>query len=626
MSIPLLLPLPRELKLQDGQLDLSTLDASIALDHDPAAPLVFAAQRARDALNRALPKSWDIAGGGHSAALRLAVDASAAQPQGYRLSIRSEGIQIIGGDFAGVFYGVCTLVQLLQRYGQVPPLLDIADAPDFPARGVMLDISRDKVPTMATLYDLVDMLAGWKINQIQLYTEHTFAYRKHRIVWEKASPLTAEEILALDAYCRERFIELVPNQNSMGHMHRWFQHEQYLPLAETDEGLTAPWGTRHDYPFSLSPVVPETMPFLEELYDELLPNFTSRKFNIGGDETFDLGEGRSKALVATRGKGGLYLDFLLQIYERVKARGRTMMFWGDIINQYPDLVPEVPKDTIALEWGYEANHKFPKMTALFAASGIPFYVCPGTSSWTSIAGRTDNAVGNIRNAVENGLKNGAIGVLNTDWGDLGHWQPLPVSYLGFAYGAALSWGYARNVDIDLPAVLSAFAFYDAAGVMGRLAYDLGNAYQTPNALVQNGSVLFWLYRQPLADFGRQQHRDWIIGNSREVMSDRRQFAENLNRTVQYVDEVMSTLENAQMQRPDADLIEREFVTAAQMLKHGAKRGLLQLDGSVSKQALTAELDEILAAYRQNWLARNRPGGLDDSAARLRRTGALYAGE
>ena len=100
----------------------------------------------------------------------------------------------------------------------------------------MLDISRNRVPTMQTLLELVDLLASWKINQLQLYTEHTFAYRNHPIVWADASPMTGEEILALDAYCRERFIELVPNQNSYGHMTPWLIHDQ-IPAA----GRCAGW-------------------------------------------------------------------------------------------------------------------------------------------------------------------------------------------------------------------------------------------------------------------------------------------------------------------------------------------------------------------------------------------------
>src|SRR5690606_31813627 len=112
------------------------------------------------------------------------------------------------------------------------------------------------------------------------------------------------------------------------------------------------------------------------------------------------------------------------------------------------------------EWGYEADHDFDGHCKVFADSGIPFYVCPGTSSWNTLIGRTENAMGNLRNAAENGLKYGAIGYLNTVWGDNGHMQPLSVNYLGFAYGAALSWGYENNVDIDIQSALSRLMFHD----------------------------------------------------------------------------------------------------------------------------------------------------------------------
>lgn len=65
--------------------------------------------------------------------------------------------------------------------------MKITDWPDFANRGIMIDVSRDKVPTMETLYRMVDMLSSWKINQVQLYTEHTFAYKNHKTVWKDAS-------------------------------------------------------------------------------------------------------------------------------------------------------------------------------------------------------------------------------------------------------------------------------------------------------------------------------------------------------------------------------------------------------------------------------------------------------
>ncbi|MCZ2098634.1 MAG: family 20 glycosylhydrolase [Anaerolineae bacterium] len=600
-----LLPYPQHIDFTGGSVTLPET-GRIALPESRGAELAFVAQRAQAALARHARLNWPIEGEGPAAALTFTWSDRFPSNEGYRLAVSAEGIGITARAVPGAFYAVATLVQLLQTHGRTLPALVIDDWPDFAARGVMLDISRDKVPTMETLYQLVDLLAGWKINQLQLYTEHTFAYAEHREVWEHASPMTAEQIRALDAYCRERCIELVPNQNSFGHMHRWFDHPRYLALAETDAPFRAPWGTMLP-PFSLSPAAPGSLPFLERLYAELLPNFSSRLFNVGCDETFDLGLGRSRELVEARGKGRVYLDFLLEIYQLVKQHGRTMQFWGDIINQYPELVAEVPKDTIALEWGYEADHDFEGKTRLFAESGVPFYVCPGTSSWSSFAGRTDNCLANIRSATAHGLEHGAIGLLNTDWGDNGHWQPLPVSYLGFAYGAALSWAYGPNVERDLPLALDTFAFQDDAQIMGRIAYDLGNLYQVSN---QWGSLLFNVYLSPLKP---------------EQRSDEGLRA-RLHDTLDRIDAIIKPLERARMAAPDADLIKREFAHVARLLRHGAKRALFQMDnGEFSGDDLAREFDELVAGQREIWLMRNRPGGLNDSIARLAGARELYAG-
>ncbi|HVU10487.1 MAG TPA: glycoside hydrolase family 20 zincin-like fold domain-containing protein [Phototrophicaceae bacterium] len=611
-----LIPLPRTITTSGGTLDLQ--GSLIALVADPAAALRFTGLQAQAALKHYADLECELVAGANDAAL-LSISFGGGQPEGYHLSIRGDGIRIVGSDPAGAFYGVQTLKQLLKTHGAKLPLLEIDDSPDFQARGVMLDISRDKVPTMETLYELIDRLASLKINQLQLYTEHTFAYRKHPVVWAKASPITSEEILALDAYCRERFIDLVPNQNSFGHMWRWLQHPEYADLAETHERV---YEWMSEVPFTLDPSHPGSLRLLESLYDELLPNFTNRMFNVGADETWDLGTGRSKALVTAKGKGRVYLDFVLEIYKRVTERGRTMQFWGDIINQYPDLVPEIPKDVIALEWGYEAEHPFEEKSALFARSGVPFYVCPGTSAWNTIGGRTDNMIGNIRSAVENGLKYGAMGVLNTDWGDRGHWQQTPISYPGFAYGAALSWNHAD--ESDLSAALNTFVFDDEANVLGKLAYDLGNAYEKPEVLIHNASFLFWIYSTSLADMRSSSWHREFYGNGAEILSNNSLLLENLHDAMDYIDQVMQPLDQAQITRPDADLIKREYQQAAHMLKHGAQRALLEIgDDSVNKAELLADMDALIAEQKALWLARNRSGGLDDSLARLEQARQRY---
>src|SRR2546430_8694197 len=161
--------------------------------------------------------------------------------QGYRLTITADAISLDVADPAGAAYGRITLAGLTDDDGLVS-LGSVTDWPDVPVRGVMLDISRSKVPTMATLRSIVDRMADLKLNQLQLYMEHTFAYAGHEAVWAEASPMTADEMAELAAYCRARHVELVPNQNCLGHMERWLRHERYRPLAICPDGWTFPIG------------------------------------------------------------------------------------------------------------------------------------------------------------------------------------------------------------------------------------------------------------------------------------------------------------------------------------------------------------------------------------------------
>ena len=601
----ILIPVPRRMKLAGTGLAVAAI-REIVIKGDPAA-MLGSARRMQSA--SAGTAGWTLRAaradeqrGAGQAWLELSPDAG-IPAQGYRLRVDRKGLALTAGDAAGLFYGVMTLTQILRQSPDTLPGLSIDDHPDFPSRGVMLDISRDKVPTLTTLFALVDQLSELKINHLELYTEHTFAYRNHREVWAQSSPLTAEDILALDAFCRDRFVELVPNQNSFGHLNRWLKLPAYSHLAEAPDGFEYPWGGRSNGPASLNPTHPGSVKLLDELYGELLPNFTSRKFNVGCDETWDLGQGVSKGLCEKRGKGRVYLDFLLAIHRLVARHGRTLHFWGDIILHHAELVAELPKDIVALEWGYEANHPFAEHAATFGRAGVPFYVCPGTSSWSSIAGRTDNCLENLRSAAEHGLKHGAIGYLNTDWGDGGHWQSLPVSYLGFAAGAAYSWSYAATRSLDLARALDAHVFHDAAGVMGRLAYDLGNVYARVGHVRDNGSLLSDVLQRG-SDFALP------AGITPRTLATTRDF----------IDQTMAALPRSRMARPDASLVSEEYENTARMLCHACDRAALlrnpRTATSTLNRRLATDMRIILGEHRRLWMARNRVGGLQDSPRAL----------
>ena len=287
-------------------------------------------------------------------------------PEGYALTISKNGIEISFRETGGLRAATATLRQLLREYGRRLPCLKIRDWPDFARRGVMLDISRGRVPKLETLLELAEKLSDFKINELQLYTEHTFAYQKYKSVWQSWGALTAKEIQILDARCRELGIDLVPNQNSFGHLRYFLEDPRLKKLGELSEPYEAETKDFLRRPTTLAPNHPGTLPFLRGLYDELLPNFSSQFFNIGGDETWDLGKGQSKKLCEAKGKGRVYLDFLKKIHREVSAREKIMMFWGDIILKYPKLIRELPKNVIALNWGYESDHSFEKEAAQFA--------------------------------------------------------------------------------------------------------------------------------------------------------------------------------------------------------------------------------------------------------------------
>jgi hypothetical protein len=153
-------------------------------------------------------------------------------------------------------------------------------------------------------------------------------------------------------------------------------------------------------------------------------------------------------------------------------------------------VPEagVP-NLIALNWGYEANHPFQKESAQFAKAGIPFYVCPGTSTWQTLVGRHDNALANLRAAAKAGSRFGAIGYLITDWGDGGHPQPLAVSWPMYLAGASMAWNANDFDESKLAAVLSRDVFEDSTGKIAATAFKLGFAHQKLGVKAPNETPL-----------------------------------------------------------------------------------------------------------------------------------------
>jgi hypothetical protein len=527
-------------------------------------------------------------------------------------------VRIAAGEPRGLLHGVRTLAQLLRERAPALPCLAVRDWPDLARRGYMLDVSRDRVPTQEALFALVERMASLKLNVLQLYTEHAFAYPGHEEVWRDASPLTPAEVRALDDHCAERGVELVPNQNGFGHMERWLRHPAYRHLAEVEGGAVLAPGE-------------EAARFVTSLYDALLPCFRSRRVHVGCDETFDLGKGRSRAACEARGAGRVYLDFLLRLIRHLHERGRHVEFWGDIVLQHPELIGELPRRGLTADaWFYEAPRApeevpesmlevlarygwtrellsgFAAHAPAFAAAGVPFQVCPGTSSWNAFVGRLRNARENVRDAVAAGLRFGAEGMLLTDWGDNGHMQPLAVSLAPLATAAALAWNHEGNEKRDLRAALGLHVFPSRA--LAESALALGDAYLATGLESANAAPFFVSMRLRLD----QEPSPFLLRGRPERA--------RLQATVELLDAEIAKLD------ADADPLARDLAQAARLARHGTWRLLRsRLAAGPDDAALRRDADALVAGQRERWLASSRPGGLRDSLALLERVRAEYAG-
>lgn len=496
---PILIPQPRYWEWQAGSFDLS--EATIMLPRGASDATQFAARqlqhvvqqvcgftiRLRPSATASQPGAQQLAliGSAPGTSMPPTADDELPGPQGYAFRITTEGVVLTAGDEAGLFYGVQTLLQLIRTQGRLLPACRCSDAPVLLHRGIMLDVSRGKVPTRAALEALADMLAQYKINQLQLYTEHTFQFPSHPRIGADCGSLTADDMLVLDEVCRARHIELVPNLQSAGHMRHILSLPEYQHLAET------PWR------WSITTAQDATYDFLDQLYADLLPAFSVPILNVDSDEAWDLGRGQAKAVAATEGYGRVYLQHILKLHQLAAHHGCQIMVWADVLHHYPELIAEIPADVTLLDWSYEAQDTYPTLDAL-AQSGRPFYVCPGTSTWNTLFPRIDNALGNIRNYVRDGVAAGAQGMLLTDWGDMGHYQPLSHSWHGYLFGAEMAWTGAKTPTETFDQAFGVLCLGDASGRAVAAVRELGRAVVQPGLAFPNRSdTVYALFEEPL---------------------------------------------------------------------------------------------------------------------------------
>jgi hypothetical protein len=465
----------------------------------------------------------------------------------------------------------------------------------------MIDISRGKMPFVKTIKMMIDFLAELKYNEFQLYMEgDCFKYAAYPEETAGFDCLTPEDILELDRYCRERFIDLVPNQNSFGHMHTWLRKPKFrhLGLFEGEDEL----------PSTLNPLLEESFEFVCNLYKSLLPYFSSGYVNIGLDEAYDLDRCQTKEVCREKGKDVLFMEWLNKLNSHIRdTYGKKVMFWADMIYNYPQSYHMMPKDAIALEWGYELIQS-QRMTAhciAYRDAGVRYYVCPSVNTHGSLTSRMDVTTFNLRTCAELAVEYGAEGYLVTDWGDGGHYQQWCWSMQPIALGGQYGWNVGKQQDgesFKAEFIRAAEDFTDemffGGAKVSRLMYRMANYYllepervhvctMCAKQLILPMSVTRYAHLFDMKDSGDDFYFDNVTAYVRKVMADieKLDFDDRLKREI----------------RLTAWLI--ELGSEVCKVKLHPKESLDQVDG------LVRLIDRILPEYTEIWHYRNFETGI-----------------
>lgn len=417
------------------------------------------------------------------------VEVPSLPKEGYLLEVEKDYILVLGNDRDGVFWGMQTLRQMLSGVkGKVTIQgARIVDYPKLRWRGITDDVSRGPIPTLEYMKNTIRILSAFKLNMYTPYIElHAFNFKSHPDMSAPGEGLSPEDMKELVAYGRKYHVDVFPSLQSFGHSDKLLSKPQYRHLAEIEE---SPW--------SLSPALEETYSLFKDLYDELAQIFPSPFFNINCDETYDLGQGKSKPIADEIGPANLYLQHITRLYNILKEKGKRVMFWGDIALHYPDMIPKLPPDIIVLNWDYGGAPSFEWRLKPFYEAGLEQFVCPGVSCWSHIFPNYENATVNINNFVRDGIKYKVSGMLNTTWDDDGE-NLFGYNWYGVVFGAEASW---RGGNIDRGDFDKRFdsAFF---GAPTRIAEAINLLSQTNHFMAPGMSPDSFFWEDPLNSLQR----------------------------------------------------------------------------------------------------------------------------
>lgn len=235
---------------------------------------------------------------------------------------------------------------------------------------------RVQIMPIKALKAMAREISSLGFNTLIMEWEATYPYEQHRIISNRYA-YSHEEITGFINYCQDLGLDVVPLQQSLGHLEYVLKHERYAYLRADAKDLSQVDPTR----------LGAAREFFSELYKDMLSTHRSQYVHIGGDETRILNCKRCQQAWGNdgekSGKSKLYVEYMKMIAEIVTAQGKTPLLWADMILEYPEAIEKMPKNVIYIDWnyGWAFDHFGENPSALIKKYGLTFWGASAIRSW-----------------------------------------------------------------------------------------------------------------------------------------------------------------------------------------------------------------------------------------------------
>ncbi len=437
MNFPII-PTPQQVEVISGQEGFNLKD-NLKIEGVNNEKLLYAAKELKKSLEKKVNKPVKIEKNfGQSGIQFLLVEnLNITAPQklideAYILSIRPSLIKITAKTEKGIYYGTMSLIQLIENTtGNRLAPVKITDWPDMKIRGISDDISRGQVSTLKNFKRIISFISRYKMNTYMPYMEDMFKFKAYPSIGKGRGALTKTEVAELVSFAKEHFVDVIPVFQTLGHYENILTQDKFLKYAEFPGAA------------SLNISSDETYIFLEKLLKEIFEAFPSTYFHMGADESYDVGLGKSKAIVDSIGIAEAHLMHYKKVFNICKKYGKKVMMYGDILLRYPEIIDKLPKDITIVNWRYYPRFEYPTVYK-FKNSGLRQIVSPSVWNFLTTFPNYEFAEINIKNFTASGKANDAIGMINSNWGDYGAEMPKELILYGYAWSAQCSWNLSRS--------------------------------------------------------------------------------------------------------------------------------------------------------------------------------------